>query len=102
MARHATELAVSLHLGCTDVLALVRAGPRTQGLCGHAQGQQRGLTLTWSYYNDGLNFNGGIPVNDARGIDNVEVVNLYHSFSFFGCSANVRVSRCSCRNAPHA
>lgn len=47
------------------------------------------LTLTWSYYNGGLNFNGAIPVKDARGIYNVEVVSLYHSFSFFGRSANL-------------
>jgi hypothetical protein len=47
------------------------------------------LTLTRSYYNGGLNFNGAIPVKDARGIYNVEIVSLYHSFSFFGRSANV-------------
>jgi hypothetical protein len=50
------------------------------------------LTLTWSYYNGGLDFNGAIPVKDARGIYNVEVATLYHSFSFFGRSANVLAS----------
>jgi hypothetical protein len=29
------------------------------------------------------------PHQDARGIYNVEIVSLYHSFSFFGRSANV-------------
>jgi hypothetical protein len=47
------------------------------------------LTLTWSYYNGGLDFNGTIPVKNARGIYNVQVATLYHSFSFFGRSANV-------------
>jgi hypothetical protein len=50
------------------------------------------ITLTWSYYNGGLEFNGAIPVNDAKGIHNVASVSLYHSFSFFGRSANVTVS----------
>ncbi len=50
------------------------------------------LTLTWSYYNGGLNFNGAIPVNDAHGTYNLGVGTLYHSFSFFGRSANVTAS----------
>ena len=50
------------------------------------------LTLTWSHYNGGLNFNGAIPVKDARGTYNVVVTTLYHSFSFFGRSANVTAS----------
>ncbi len=47
------------------------------------------LTLTWSYYNGGLDFNGTVPVKDGRGTYNVEVATLYHSFSFLGRSANV-------------
>ena len=47
------------------------------------------LTLTWSYYNGGLDFNGAVPIKDASGIYNVEAVSLYHSFHFFGRSANV-------------
>jgi hypothetical protein len=50
------------------------------------------LTLTWSYYNGGLNLNGAVPIKDARGIYNVEVATLYHSFGFFGRSANVLAS----------
>lgn len=50
------------------------------------------VTLTWSYYNGGLDFNGAVPVKDARGTYNVPVVSLYHSFSFFGRSANVTAS----------
>ena len=50
------------------------------------------VTFTWSYYNGGLNFNGAIPVKDARGAYNVPVISLYHSFSFLGRSANVTAS----------
>ena len=50
------------------------------------------ITLTWSYYNGGLDFNGAIPVKDAKGSYNVAVVSLYHSFSFFGRTANVTAS----------
>ena len=50
------------------------------------------VTLTWAYYNGGLDFNGTIPVKDARGTYNVPVLSAYHSFNFFGRSANVLVS----------
>ncbi len=50
------------------------------------------VTVTWSYYNGGLDFNGTIPVKDAKGSYNVPVLSLYHSFSFFGRSANVTAS----------
>jgi hypothetical protein len=47
------------------------------------------VTLTWSYYNGGLDLSGAIPVNDAKGVHNVSSVTLYHSFNFFGRTANV-------------
>jgi hypothetical protein len=50
------------------------------------------VTLTWSWYDGGLNFNGAIPVKDARGTYNVPVFSLYHSFRFFGRSANITAS----------
>lgn len=50
------------------------------------------VTLTWSYYDGGLTFNGAIPVENARGTYNVPVLSVYHSFSFFGRSANVTAS----------
>ena len=50
------------------------------------------VTVTWSYYNGGLAFNGTVPIKDARGIYNVPVFSLYHSFNFFGRSANVTAS----------
>ncbi|HZD32338.1 MAG TPA: transporter [Candidatus Angelobacter sp.] len=50
------------------------------------------VTLTWSYYDGGLNFNGAVPITGATGTYNVPVFSLYHSFSFFGRSANVTAS----------
>ena len=47
------------------------------------------LTLTWSYFDGGLNFNGAVPIKDASGTYNIGAATVYHSFSFFGCSANV-------------
>jgi hypothetical protein len=47
------------------------------------------LTLTYSFYDGGFNFNGTIPITGATGTYSVPVVSLYHSFSFFGHSANV-------------
>ena|ERR1700758_3332789 len=49
--------------------------------------------LTWSYFNGGLNVNGAsaIPITGAMGVYNVQIISLYHSFDFFGRSANVAV-----------
>jgi hypothetical protein len=50
------------------------------------------VTLTWSFYDGGLNFNGTIPITGATGTYNVPVFSYYHSFSFFGRSANITAS----------
>ena len=50
------------------------------------------ITLTWSFYNGGVNFNGTIPVAGATGTYNVPVLSYYNSFSFFGRSANITAS----------
>lgn len=47
------------------------------------------INLTYSYFSGGLNFNGTVPITDATGTYSVPVVAYYHSFSFFGRSANV-------------
>ncbi|MBV8572508.1 MAG: transporter [Acidobacteriaceae bacterium] len=46
------------------------------------------ITLTWSYYNGGVNFNGTIPITGATGTYNVPIFSYYNSFNFFGHSAN--------------
>jgi len=50
------------------------------------------VTLTWSYFNGGVNFNGAVPITGATGIYSVPTFTFYHSFSFFQRSANITVS----------
>jgi len=47
------------------------------------------ITVTWSYYSGGVNFNGTIPITGATGTYSVPVLSYYRSFSFFGRSANI-------------
>lgn len=47
------------------------------------------VTITWSYYSGGVNFNGTIPITGATGTYSVPVLSYYRSFSFFGRSANI-------------
>jgi len=47
------------------------------------------VTLSYSYFDGGLNFNGAIPVTGATGTYSVPVVSYYHSFTLFGRSANI-------------
>src|SRR5215469_3340830 len=49
------------------------------------------VTLTWAFYDGGLNFSGAIPVT-ATGAYYVPIVSYYHSLSFIGRSANISVS----------
>jgi len=50
------------------------------------------VTLTWSFYDGSINFNGALPVADATGRYNVPIFSYYHSFDFFGRSAHVLAS----------
>jgi hypothetical protein len=50
------------------------------------------VTITWSYFNGGVNLNGAIPITGATGIFYVSSFTYYRSLSFFGRSANVAVS----------
>jgi hypothetical protein len=50
------------------------------------------ITLTWSFYDGGINLSGSIPITGATGTYSVPTVSLYHAFSFFGRSANVTAS----------
>jgi hypothetical protein len=50
------------------------------------------ITLTWSYFNGGVNFNGAVPITGATGIYNVSTFTYYRCFSFFGRSANLAAS----------
>ena len=50
------------------------------------------ITLTWSYYDGSVYFNGALPVTGTNGKYNIPVFSVYHSFSFFGRSANLAAS----------
>ena len=50
------------------------------------------VTLTWSFYHGGLDFNNVVPITNASGTYSVPVFSLYHSLSFFGRSANITAS----------
>jgi hypothetical protein len=46
------------------------------------------VTLSWSFYNGALDFNGVLPIENAHGTYHVPVLSYYHAFRFFGRSAN--------------
>ena len=50
------------------------------------------VTITWSFYDGGLNFNGTVPISSATGMYYVSILSYYHSLNFFGRSANVTAS----------
>jgi hypothetical protein len=50
------------------------------------------VTLTWAFYDGGVNFNGTIPITGATGTYNVPIFTYYHSLNFFGRSANITAS----------
>jgi hypothetical protein len=50
------------------------------------------VTLTWSFYDGGLNFNGTVPITGATGTYSVPILTYYHSLNFFGRSANITAS----------
>jgi hypothetical protein len=47
------------------------------------------VILTWSFYDGSIQFNGTAPITGATGTYHVSIFSYYHSFSFFGRSANV-------------
>ncbi len=47
------------------------------------------VTLTWSFFDGGVNFNGTVPITGATGTYSVPILTYYHSFNFFGRSANI-------------
>jgi len=50
------------------------------------------ITVTWSFYDGGVDFNGTIPITGATGTYSLPIVTAYHSFNFFGRSANFNAS----------
>src|SRR5271167_2195697 len=50
------------------------------------------ITLTYSFYNGSVLFDGAVPITDASATVSVPTFSLYHSLSFFGRSANIVAS----------
>ena len=50
------------------------------------------INLTYSYFNGNVLFNGAAPITGATAKINLSVFSYYHSFSFFGRSANITAS----------
>lgn len=50
------------------------------------------ITITWGFYDGGVNLNGTIPIGNATGTYYVSTFTYYHSLNFFGRSANVTAS----------
>ncbi len=50
------------------------------------------ITLTYSFYDGSVLFDGAAPITGATGTYSVPILTAYHAFSFFGRSANINVS----------
>ena len=50
------------------------------------------VTLTGTFYDGSIDFNGALPVSDATGRYSIPIFSYYHAFSFFGRSANAVAS----------
>lgn len=49
------------------------------------------ITLTWSFFQGGLNLPGELPIKDASGTFSVPVITYYRSFGVLGRSANFAI-----------
>ncbi len=50
------------------------------------------IVLTNAFFSGNLDFNGAVPITDATGKVSAPIFSIYHSFSFFGRSANITAS----------
>jgi len=75
-------------LGLAECLAAQDLAPRAYLI---TPVRSNAVTLTWAFYNGGLNLIGNIPITTS-GRYNVPVFSYYHSLNFFGRSANISVS----------
>jgi len=50
------------------------------------------ITITWSFFDGGLNFNGTVPIANATGTYYVSILSVYHTLNFFGRSSNITAS----------
>ena len=81
-------LAVVIAVGTSHFLLAQDLAPRAYVI---TPVHSNAVTLTWAFYDGGLNVSGTIPVT-ATGTYHVPIFTYYHSLSFFGRSANVTAS----------
>lgn len=86
---HQLVLSVVVGLGIVSLTQAQDLAPRAYVITPlHANA----ITLTYSFYDGNVLFDGAVPITDAKARFNVPVVSYYHSFNFFGHSANVIAS----------
>jgi hypothetical protein len=51
------------------------------------------VTITWSFYNGGVDFNGIVPIGNATGTYYVPILSYYHSLNFLVVRQTLR-ARC--------
>jgi len=89
--RHFSKLAIlaAVTVALLKVLSAQDLAPRAYIITPlHANA----ITLTWSFYDGSIDYNGALPVSGASGTYNVPIFSYYHSFGFFGRSANIVAS----------
>ncbi len=89
--RHFFKLAVlaALTLACLKVMSAQDLSPRAYVI---TPLHSNAITLTWSFYDGSIDYNGALPVSGATGTYSVPIFSYYHSFGFFGRSANIVAS----------
>jgi hypothetical protein len=76
----------AIAVGAAELLCAQDLAPRAYVITAT---HSNAITLTWAFYDGGVNFNGTIPIVGATGTYSVPIFTYYHSLSFFGRSANI-------------
>ena len=86
--RHFVQLllSVAIEVGSLQIVSAQDLSPRAYVI---TPLHSNAITLTWSFYDGSINYNGALPVSGATGTYSVPIFSYYHAFSFFGRSANV-------------
>ena len=79
-------LSVAIELSSLHIVSAQDLSPRAYVI---TPLHSNAVTLTWSFYDGSINYNGALPVSGATGTYSVPIFSYYHAFSFFGRSANV-------------
>jgi Putative MetA-pathway of phenol degradation len=89
--RHFVQLllSVAIEVGSLQIVSAQDLSPRAYVI---TPLHSNAITLTWSFYDGSINYNGALPVSGATGTYSVPIFSYYHAFSFFGRSANVVAS----------